>query len=88
MIWYLVNVVWYDGVEAYVTKFVLPVNEKYELEKSTKDKVKKYLDGNGEVLKFDLCYFVTLENIIAYKDDIDKNCIYERFNEMYFGKGA
>lgn len=82
--WYLVNVVWYDGVEAYVTKFVLPVDESYQLTKETKSKVRKYLDGNGEVLKFDTCYPVSLDNILAFKDDIDNSAIYNRFETMYF----
>lgn len=86
MLWYLVNVVWYDGTDAYVTKFVLPVNDEYKLETSTKNKVKKYLDGNGEVLTFDILYNVGLDNIVAYAEDNETQVIYNRFKEMYFTK--
>ena len=81
--WYVVNVVWYDGVEAYVTKFVLQGDENYKISAKSKELTTEYLDGNGEILKFDVCYGISLENIVAYKDS-DKEEIYQRFNEMWF----
>ena len=80
--WYLVNVVWYDGVEAYVSKFILQCDEG-ELTEDSKKRTEEYLDGNGEILKFDVCYAVKLENIIAYKNS-DHQEIYQRFEEMWF----
>lgn len=80
--WYLVNVVWYDGVEAYVSKFILQDND-HELTKDSKNRTEEYLDGNGEILKFDICYALELKNIVAYKDS-DHPEIYQRFEEMWF----
>ena len=78
------NVVWYDGVDAYVSKFVLTEDEK-------KAKI-ELLDWwcetgyDGEILKLDRLYGVTLENIIALRNsDNDKDIsAYDRFEEMYF----
>ena len=82
--WMLTNVVWYDGVDAYVTKFVLKVDSNYSITTESKKLVKEYLDGNGEILKFDTCYAVTWENIEAYKDmTVDNNAIYQRFIDMW-----
>lgn len=78
------NVVWYDGVEAYVAKFVLSRNEK-----KAKDELLDWWYENGydgEILKLDSLYDVTLENIIALRNDcndVNKRA-YERFEKMYF----
>lgn len=78
------NVVWYDGVEAYVTKFVLSENEK----KAENELLDWWIEKGycGEILKLDRLYGVTLENIIALRneDNDTNNCAYERFKEMYF----
>lgn len=77
------NVVWYDGVEAYVTKFVLPENEKKANIELLDWWTKKGFDG--DILKLDRLYGVTLENIIALRNgDKDIKRAYERFEEMYF----
>lgn len=80
--WALFNVVWYDGVEAYVTKFVCRVDENLTITSDSKRRVKEYIDGNGEVLKYDLLYEMIWDNIIAYKDQQDAS-IYSRFVEMW-----
>lgn len=82
--WWMVNVVWYDGVEAYVSKFVLKIEgeDKTEAEKM----VKTHLADSGEVLKLDVLYPVTLENIMALKDsdNVFDNVTFDRFKEFYF----
>lgn len=81
-IWAMFNVVWYDGTDAYVTKFVCRTDENLTITKDSQRLVKAYLDGNGEVLKYDLLYEVVWDNIIAYKDQTDAS-IYQRFVEMW-----
>lgn len=78
------NVVWYDGVEAYVTKFVLSENEKKAKNELFDWWREKGYDG--EILKLDSLYGVTLENIIALRNDDndDNKRSYDRFEEMYF----
>lgn len=81
----LVNVVWYDGSDAYVSKFVLPT-ENHEVTKDGVARVSKYLSGNGELLKLDVLYPITFENLVAFKDsdnDELKAC-FERYASMYF----
>ena len=77
--WNLVNVVVYDGVDAYVSKFVFRGDDK-------KQWVKDFysMGFDGEALKFDFLYSVSLENILAFKEDVKTVCIYERFESMYF----
>ena len=47
--WWMCNVVWYDGSDAFVSKFVLQADDEGITEDS-KRKVRTYLDGNGEVI--------------------------------------
>ena len=81
----LVNVVWYDGVDSFVSKFVLEtVNN--QVTTSSRVKVENYLKGNGELLKLDVLYKVSLDNIVAFKgsDDDELQVAYQRFDTMYF----
>lgn len=74
------NVVWYDGVEAYVSKFVLPENEK-----EAKNDLLDWWDNDGEILKLDKLYSVSLGNIIDLRTGDNENITtFERFEEMYF----
>lgn len=74
------NVVWYDGVEAYVSKFVLPDNEK-----KAKNDLLDWWHYDGEILKLDKLYSVSLENIIALRNgDNFNSSTFERFEQMYF----
>lgn len=100
MWWYVVNVVWYDGVDAYVSKFVLQVERvetdgegvRLEPTNESKWKVEKYLQGNGDVLKYDPLYGVDFENIIAFKgyeksdlrSEQELFAAYDRFKNMWF----
>lgn len=76
------NVVIYDGIDAYVSKFVLVTDEQqamYDL--------KKYWSGvgyDGEILKIDKLYPLELRNIIAFEDNEEYKNTFERFEEMYF----
>lgn len=82
---YLVNVVFYDGFEAYVSKFILR-GSNYELSEESKKLTEEYLSGNGEILKYDVLYEVTLENILAFNEygDNEQQCAYDRWSKMYF----
>ena len=81
----LFNVVWYDGCDAFVSKFILPTKDN-EVTKDGERDVIRYLDGNGELLKIDYLYNLSLENIIAMRRSEDKEHIaaYDRFANMYF----
>lgn len=86
----LVNVVWYDGCDAYVSKFIVQC-EGFEVTEDSIKRIKQYLDGNGEVLKVDYLYDLTLDNIIAMgeiepqtEDDAEKFASVDRFRTMYF----
>lgn len=76
------NAVIYDGIDAYVSKFVLVTDEQqamYDL--------KKYWSAvgyDGEILKIDKLYPLELRNIIAFEDNEEYKNTFERFNEMYF----
>ena len=73
----------FDYDTAYVVKFIVP--EEISLENASNLLITH--NYNGELLKIDKLYPVTLENIIALKDgnDEEKN-IFERFNDMFFLK--
>ena len=83
--WWMCNVVWYDGSDAFVSKFVLKCDIG-EVTEESEGLVDQYLNGNGELLKIDRLYPVELENIIALKDselpELQKT--YDRFKEFYF----
>ena len=75
----LYNVVNYDGVDAFVAKFILK-------EKDLKKELKRIENQYGTtVLLADPLYAVTLDNIYAMKDcdDVNLRLAYERFVGMY-----
>lgn len=83
---WLTNVVWYDGCDAFVSKFVLKVDEDGVTQES-EGLVGQYLVGNGELLKIDPLYPVDLDNILAFRDCEDQHelqAAYNRFKEMWF----
>lgn len=88
--WMMVNVVWYDGSDAFVSKFIIQTEREGEVTKITKmstDKIEEYLSGNGELLKIDPLYNVGFDNILAlkdYKDQPELQAAYERFKDMWF----
>lgn len=93
--WYLINVVYYDGCDAYVEKFIGKVAEeargKYRpyVTEDTENIIEEYLKGNGEILKFDPLYPLTLDNIIAiandgYNGNSENMAIVRRFEHTYF----
>ena len=73
------NVVNYDGVDAFVAKFILK-------EKDLKKELKKIEEEyNVTVLLAEPLYKVTLDNIYALKDCEDEKLrlAYERFTDFY-----
>lgn len=84
--WSLVNVVWYDGSDAYVSKFILRTEGYEKLTEESEGLLGQYLSGNGEILKTDILYNLTFENIMAMEneEDVEKVTAFNRFKEMYF----
>ena len=81
----LFNVVWYDGYEAYVSKFILE-HHKGNITPSAMSKLEDYLKGNGEILKVDYRFSITFEDItkmIESTESSDK-LIIDQFSKMYF----
>lgn len=77
------NVVWYDGVDAFVTKWILPTEE----QRANKD-LSHFGDKqgyDGEILKLDKLYEVSFDNIVSMKQYSDlRKDTFTRFEEMYF----
>lgn len=77
--WVLCNTVWYDGCDAWVAQFILPVgtNKEHmvEIEKCGYD---------GTCLLIEENYTISLENLIAMSVDTKYNTVIDRFNNMYF----
>ena len=88
--WYLANVIWYDGCDAFVSKFVVQVDTvdgERGVTDESKAKLDAYLHGNGEILKIDLLYDVNFDNILAMKDHTEVpeyQAAFERFKNMWF----
>jgi len=78
---YLCNVVFYDGVEAYVSKFILQGDDNYTISKNSDKKVREYLEGNGEVLKIDINYKICFDEFLAFCNNDTK--LKERFESMF-----
>ena len=85
MRWWMCNVVWYDGCDAFVSKVILKC-ELGGITEESEELLGQELNGNGELLKVDKLYPVDLDNIIALKDsDKDSDVtIYNRFKDMWF----
>ena len=84
--WWMCNVVWYDGCDAFVSKFILKADEDGVTQES-EGLVGQMLNGNGEVLKIERLYAVDFDNIIALKDYTEQPELqraYDRFKEMWF----
>lgn len=90
--WGMTNVVLYDGQDAYVCKFILPIKHTEEdfpakITAEAQVAIENYLRGNGEILKIDLLYELGFEEILTYKNDKDepeKATAFSRFVQMYF----
>lgn len=97
----LCNVVYYDGESAYTTQFILQtfyetVSDDYRLTGHSKEKLEKYLEGNGELLHIDIIMpALDLEDIVSMKSgeyvctlfrfgEGAQYACYYRFKEMYF----
>lgn len=84
----MVNVVWYDGVDAYVSKFILEYDSENNLKDESMNALLHDLEGNGEVLKVDALYPVNFTNIVAMeKSGTDEQKVaVQRFRRMFFGE--
>lgn len=92
-VWVMCNVVWYDGTDAFVSKFILQYDRISEkVTEQSEGLVGQMTCGNGEVLKIDVLYAMDFENIVALKScenaelESEKQLFaaYERFKEMWF----
>ena len=83
----LFNVVWYDGYEAYVSKFILECHDG-NITPCAMSKLEKYLNGNGEILKVDYRHAIEFDDIIELNESTatQDNLAVElrRFKKMYF----
>lgn len=86
----LINVVVYDGCDAYVLKFIedgVKVGDRYQVTKDAKKRIEKYCDGAGmEVLKYEFLYALSFANVVAFKDygDEEQKAAVDRFEHMHF----
>ena len=82
------NVVWYDGIDAFVSKFILEFDMENNLKKESLKRLEQDLEGNGELLKVDSLYPVNFSNIVAMeKNGSDEQKIaVQRFKRMFFGE--
>lgn len=79
--YWMYNVVTYDGVDAFVSKFILPA----ELHLDEAISIFAVMGYDCEVLKIDALYPMTFDNIIALKDgNSNERCTFEGFNDMFF----
>lgn len=79
--WYLYNFVFYDGVGAFVSKFIVPENTSLE---NARELISK-MGYDSELLKIDKLYSLTFDNIVAMRDgNNSERCVFERFHDMYF----
>lgn len=78
-LFYMYNVVTYDGCDAYVHKFILKPTE---VKKRSKEIEARY---SVKVLLTDKLYDVNLDNIVALKEceDLELRTAYDRFVDMY-----
>lgn len=88
MKWAMCNVVWYDGLNAFVSKHILQV-EDGEVTAQSEELVEKELQGNGELLKIDVQYPMDFDDIMALATDTDKerhelHLAIDRFKDMWF----
>lgn len=80
---WLCNVVVYDGCDSFVVKQIVQA-ENGIITKDSKDRLIMLYKGNADVLKFDLLYPLSLENVIAMKNDEQYKNVYIDFEALYF----
>lgn len=88
MKWAMCNVVWYDGQDAFVSKYILQVYMGESTQRSN-ELVEEALQGNGELLKIDVLYPMDFDNIVALACDVEperaeEHRALERFKDMWF----
>lgn len=84
----LCNVVWYDGRDAFVSKFILETQlvaiGELEPTKEAKEKVQDEIEGNGEILKIDVIRELSLQDVLDVCEQIPQ--VKQRFDYMYFSQ--
>lgn len=93
-VWVMTNVVCYDGRRAYVNKFIIQAEAKlingdstFQPTTESEERLEHTITGNGDILKIDILYGVSFDDIVALKDSDNSELInaYERFKYMWFG---
>ena len=81
----LFNVVWYDGYEAYVSKFILE-HKAGKITLRTMGKLENYINDGGEILKVEFRYTIEIDDIIEMNEStaINDKLAIDRFKKMYF----
>lgn len=81
----LFNVVWYDGTNAYVSKFILQTNEG-KITDESKIGLNDCIIGNGEVLKIEFLHYISYFSLKEMEESNDNEikAIVDRFASMYF----
>lgn len=79
------NVVRYDGSSAYVNKFIM-MNNHGEISNGTLNRLEKYLEDNGDILKIEYLYPLSFDNIKAMEtsNNNELKASVVRFAQMYF----
>lgn len=92
----MINVVTYDGTDAYCMKFIAEVEKRYAIDygadklivtDDAKERIEKYCGCGGvEPLKFDVKFTVSLEEIVKCGKigTAEEKTAVDRFEQMYF----
>lgn len=93
MKWAMCNVVWYDGLDAFVSKYILRIQDAvFDVTDESRELVEEEICGNGEILKIDILSPLDFDNIEALKGYEKSDRPYEqeqyraylRFKDMWF----
>lgn len=92
----MINVVTYDGTDAYCMKFIAEVERKYVIDygvdklivtDDAKKRITEYCEYGGvEVIKFDVKSTVSHKEIVEYGKNgtAEEKAAVDRFEQMYF----
>lgn len=82
----MVNVVWYDGYDAYVSKFILETDKMSGVTPDAKERTEQYMSGNGEILKYHPIEALSFADIKRLEESgtTEEKAAVDRFSNMYF----
>lgn len=92
----MINVVTYDGTDAYCMKFIAEVEREYLIledrhelvpTKKTEELITDYCENCGlDVLKFDVKSAISRKEIVEYEENgtTEEKAAVDRFEKMYF----